>query len=135
MRHTALLLASASVLVASPAAADEGPYIGFSGGVVFEDQLEVEPEPFEGTPPLNQSIANTGTGLDFDAVVGYDFGRFRLELEGGFKNQDHDTLVVTSSNNTLGVPGGFRTGPDSAQQTYSLMGNALVDFGDDDAVP
>ena len=35
MRHTALLLASASVLAASPAAA-EGPYVEIGGGVIFD---------------------------------------------------------------------------------------------------
>ena len=104
MRRTAFLLATTAAVIAVPAQARDGQaYIGVEGGIVFEDQVEIEAEPFQGTPPLNQSIVNTGEGIDVDAVVGYDFGWFRLEAEAGFKNQDHDTFVMLSPNNTAGL--------------------------------
>ena len=132
MNKTAVLLAGAASIIAVPAQARDGQwYGGINGGIVFEDQAQVEAEPFQGT--LNNALINTGTGWEVDAVIGYDFGRFRLEAEAGYKNQDHDTLIITGPN-TAGLPVGLRTGPDSTQRTYSAMLNALVDFGPDDGL-
>lgn len=132
MKKTAIILAGAASISAIPAQARDGQmYFGINGGVVFEDQAKVENEPFRGS--LNQALINTGTGWEVDAVVGYDFGRFRLEVEAGYKNQDHDTLIIVGPN-TAGLPAGLRTGPDSTQRTYSAMINALVDIGKDDGL-
>jgi OmpA-OmpF porin, OOP family len=131
MKKTAVLLMGAASIIAVPAQAREGRvYAGINGGIVFEDQAEVENEPFTGQPP---ALINTGTGWEVDAVIGYDFGRFRLELEGGYKNQDHDTLIITGPN-ASNLPVGLRTGPDSTQRIYSGMLNALVDIGPDDGL-
>lgn len=135
MNKISILLATSAAIIAFPAHARDGqPYIGIEGGIVFEDQIEIEAEPYQGTPPLNEALINTGEGWEAGAVLGYDFGMLRLEAEASYKNQDHDTFIVTSPNNTFGRPAGFRTGPDSTQKTYAGMINALVDFGDDDGL-
>lgn len=135
MRVKMIALATVAAVIATPAAARDGQaYIGIEGGIVFEDQVEIEAEPFQGTPPLNQAFVNTGEGWEGDVILGYDFGAFRLEGELGYKNQDYDTFGVISPNNTLGLPAGFRTGPSSTQKTYSGMVNALLDIGNEDGL-
>jgi opacity protein-like surface antigen len=132
MRNTKLLLAGAAAIIAVPAQAREGqPYIGINGGIVFQDQVDVEAEPYSGS--RNEARINTGEGWEGDVVIGYDFGAFRLEAEGAYKNQDHDTLFIDGPN-TAGLPVGLRTGPDSTQKTYSAMVNALIDIGNDDGL-
>lgn len=133
MRNAQILLAgAAAIVIAAPAHARDGqPYFGINGGVVFEDQVDIEAEPYQGT--LNEAKVNTGMGWEGDAVLGYDFGRFRLEAEAGYRNQDHDTLIVNGPN-TAGLPPGLRTGPDSTQKTMSAMINGLIDFGRDDGL-
>ncbi|MCX9148721.1 OmpA family protein [Erythrobacter sp. WG] len=133
MRNICLLLGGVAVVaIAGPASARDGrPYLGINGGIVFEDQVRVENEPYRGS--LNEARINTGTGWEGDVVLGYDFGRFRLEAEAGYKNQDHDTLFITGPN-TGGLPVGTRLGPDSTQKTYSAMVNGLIDFGRDDGL-
>jgi len=133
MRKTRFLLAgAAAIVIAAPAQARDGSvYAGINGGIVFEDQVDVEAEPYEGS--LNEARINTGTGWEGDFVIGYDFGAFRLEAELGYKNQDHDTLLIDGPN-TAGLQPGLRTGPDSTQKTYSGMVNALLDLGSDDGL-
>ena len=132
MRNTKLLLAGAAAIIAVPAQAREGqPYIGINGGIVFQDQVDVEAQPYSGS--RNEARINTGEGWEGDVVIGYDFGAFRLEAEGAYKNQDHDTLFIDGPN-TAGLPVGLRTGPDSTQKTYSAMVNALIDIGNDDGL-
>jgi outer membrane protein OmpA-like peptidoglycan-associated protein/opacity protein-like surface antigen len=132
MKNTALLLAGAAAIVAVPAHARDGqPYLGINGGIVFEDQVDVQADPAAGS--RNEARINTGTGWEGDVVIGYDFGAFRLEAEAGYKNQDHDTLFIDGPN-TAGLPVGLRTGPDSTQKTYTGMVNALIDIGSDDGL-
>ena len=46
MRTTALLLAGTAAIIAAPAHARDGQaYIGLEGGIVLEDQVEIESEP------------------------------------------------------------------------------------------
>jgi opacity protein-like surface antigen len=65
-------------------------------------------------------------GLDFDLVGGYDFGIVRAEAELGYKRasvRNVDGLAVAG---TTAVAGDGNTG------VTSIMGNALLDFGDND---
>ncbi|MFM7348374.1 MAG: OmpA family protein [Erythrobacter sp.] len=129
---TILLAGAAAIAVATPAAARDGrAYIGIDGGVVLQDQVILEAQPYRGS--LNEARANTGTGWEGDVVVGYDFGRFRLEAEGAYKNQNYDTLYFNGPN-TVGAIPGVRYQPDSKQKTYSAMVNALIDIGKDDGL-
>ena len=133
MKSTHLLLAGAAAIVmAAPAHARDGrAYVGINGGVIFEDQVDVEAEPYQGT--FNEARVNTGYGWEGDAVFGYDFGAFRLEAEGAYKKQDHDRLLVNGPN-TAGLTPGLRANPDSSQKTYSAMINVMFDIGRDDGL-
>jgi opacity protein-like surface antigen len=65
------------------------------------------------------------TGIDLDAIVGYDFGWFRVEGELGYKRASIDETDVDIPNfGPLFDDGG-------KARTVSAMVNALVDFGDE----
>ena len=55
-------------------------YVGIDGGAMLVEDLDLE----IGAAPI-VGAAGTGTGYDFDGVVGYDFGGFRLEAEVGYR--------------------------------------------------
>jgi OOP family OmpA-OmpF porin len=89
------------------------------------------PAPIEG-------VLDTDVGYDFGAVVGYDFGGFRLEAETSYREAD---ISETSSSTAL-LPAGAGTAL-SAGNAYatagdanalSFMVNGLLDFGDDDGL-
>jgi outer membrane protein OmpA-like peptidoglycan-associated protein len=137
MKRTAFLLAGAAVIVAVPAQAREGqPYIGINGGVSLEDQVDVDIDNNRGDGLLdNAAFADTKLGIDADVVVGYDFGAFRLEAEGGYKRAGYDGLTVVSSTILPGgitVPGGTVVQNDEDLEIWSGMVNGLIEFGSDD---
>ncbi|NNF93562.1 MAG: flagellar motor protein MotB, partial [Altererythrobacter sp.] len=73
MRKLAMGLALASTALASPALAKEGQwYIGVDAGAMIVDSASVD-----GT----DISVDHDEGYDFGAVVGHDFGAFRLETE------------------------------------------------------
>ncbi|WP_379921215.1 OmpA family protein [Erythrobacter sp. R86502] len=135
MRTTAFLLAGAAMIVAAPAAARDGQaYIGINGGVSIDDQVDVDFDNGQGAN-TNAAFADTNLGIDADVVLGYDFGAFRLEAEGGYKRAGYEGLTVLDSGilpGGLTVPSGTRVQNESDLEIWSGMVNALVEFGDDD---
>ncbi len=137
MKIKVILLVGAAMFVTAPAYAREGqPYIGINGGVSFDDQVTVDIDNNRADGLLdNAAIANTNLGIDGDVVLGYDFGAFRLEAEGGYKRAGYESLQVVSSSI---LPGGITVPPGTFVQNerdleiYSGMVNALVEFGSDD---
>lgn len=123
------------MIVAAPAYAREGqPYIGINGGVSFDDQVTVDIDNGNDTFD-NAAFADTNLGIDADVVVGYDFGAFRLEAEGGYKRAGYEGLTVISSDilpGDLTVPSGTRVQNARDLEIWSGMVNALVEFGRDD---
>ena len=90
-----LLAAAAVTVLASPAYARDGqPYFGIEGGILFPkdqdadvtvDYTTTQTDPttptFSGTSSTTYNNAfglDYKKGLDVDAIVGYDFGIFRL---------------------------------------------------------
>lgn len=134
MKNSAFLLAGAAMIIAAPAYAREGqPYIGINGGVLLEDQVDVDLANTD--PQTNAAFADTNTGIDADIVVGYDFGAFRLEAEGGYKRASYDGLTVLNSGilpNGLMVPGGTVVQNEEDLSIWSGMVNGLIEFGSDD---
>ena len=135
MRKVTLGLALASTAIAVPASARDGQwYVGLEGGVALAEDQE-----FEVNGVDDGYETETDLGYDVDAIVGYDFGMFRLEAEAAYKSFDQDELTT----NNVGVPGfpgdttfGFTGNTDINGQVSALsfMGNALLDFGDDDGI-
>ena len=135
MKKTAFLLASAAAVIAAPAQARDGQfYIGVDGGVTLEDQVDVDSQT---DPAQNLAFADTKMGLDADVVIGYDFGAFRLEAEGGYKNAGYDGLTVLRPGilpaGAVVLPG---TVVDNERDLdiFSGMINGLIEFGKDDGL-
>ncbi len=134
MRKLAIGLALASTALASPSMARDGQwYVGVDGGAMLVEDLDLDigAAPIEGT-------ANTDTGYDFGAVVGYDFGGFRLEAETSYRETDLRSFASSVSAipggaaATLATPGLKPTGGDA--NALSFMLNGMLDFGDDDGL-
>ena len=134
MRKLAIGLALASTALASPSMARDGQwYVGVDGGVMLVEDLDLNigPVPIEGT-------ANTDTGYDFGAVVGYDFGGFRLEAETSYREAD----LTSFASSVPGIPSGAGAALSTSglKQTrgdtnaLSFMVNGMLDFGEDDGL-
>ena len=113
MRKLAIAMALASTVLASPAAAVDGaPYVGIEGGILFpKDQdadlfVDYTTTQTPATPvvvgPADTTFDDTfgldyKMGYDIDALVGYDFGMFRLEGEIGYKRSKLNDLEIDST--------------------------------------
>ncbi len=134
MRKLAIGLALASTALATPSMARDGQwYVGVDGGAMLVEDLDLE----IGAAPI-VGAAGTGTGYDFDGVVGYDFGGFRLEAEVGYREADLKDFASSvaaipgGSSSTLQPSGTYNTSGDA--NALSFMINGLLDFGDDDGL-
>ena len=143
-----LLLAAAAVAaLAAPAAARDGqPYIGIEGGVLFANDTDFDVTYDDGTGATEYEDAlsiNYDTGYDIDAIIGYDFGMFRLEGELAYKRASVDDVEFSSAfaadlGAALGLGGPADASDvdvdDEKVGVTSGMVNALLDFGDDDGI-
>jgi OmpA-OmpF porin, OOP family len=134
MRKLAIGLALASTALASPSMARDGAwYVGVDGGAMLVEDLNLD----IGAAPI-EATANTDTGYDFGAVVGYDFGGFRLEAETSYRETDLRSFassvpaIPSGSGSALSPAGLKKTGGDA--NALSFMVNGLLDFGDDDGL-
>lgn len=139
MKKLAFFLASAAAIAAAPAQAREGqPYFGIEGGVSFDDQVTVNIDTNREDGLLtNAAFADTNLGIDADVILGYDFGAFRLEAEGGYKRAGYESLTVLNSAilpGTLQVPAGTVVQNERDLEIWSGMINGLVEFGKDDGL-
>ncbi|WP_037467932.1 outer membrane protein, partial [Sphingobium herbicidovorans] len=126
MRKLALAAALATTVLATPALArDNSWYIGIHSGVVLvEDQdITFTPgfDPNTGAPTASSTLEDVDyhKGWDGDAVIGYDFGGFRLEAEAGYKRAKVDL---------------DKSGFGGSASALSFMLNGLLDFGSDDGL-
>ncbi|WP_319950650.1 outer membrane protein [Sphingomonas arvum] len=161
---------TAAIAVASPALARDGqPYLGIEGGLLFaKDQnadilvdyttTQTPAAPLAAAGPADASFGNAleldyRRGIDLDAVVGYDFGLFRLEGEIGQKRAKLDDFgidaaFVSALNLALNRPsaapdpGAPGIAPlvasdftlDGRARILTGMVNGMVDFGNDDGL-
>lgn len=130
-------IAISAALLAAPSQAREREfYIAVEGGLSLSDEADVDFEQTnQGGVQPQAASAQIEAGLDVDAVIGYDFGVLRVELEAGYKRVGSDDVTIFTSrlvDNTNGVTGvNTFTNPENVT-AKSAMVNALVDFGDDD---
>jgi opacity protein-like surface antigen len=125
-----LLAAAAVSAIATPAMARDGsPYVGIEAGALFARDLNFDLVYDDGEVIYDGVFGiDHKTGTDIDLIGGYDFGMFRLELELGRKRASHDEYTFSDAEVAGAVDGDGRT------RVFSIMGNALADFGSDDGL-
>src|SRR5688572_25007686 len=129
-----LLAAVAAAALATPATArDKSLYVGVEGGLMLVEDTKLRYEyDGEGSYDIDEAITiDHKYGFDVDLVGGYDFGLVRTELELAWKRASVDEVHI----NTLFAPGIPVTDPfdaDGSVRVWSVMLNALLDFGDED---
>src|SRR6185295_225546 len=138
MRKLAALAVALASAASVPAfAQDTGPYVGVDAGVIFPRGIDyrglntaLPPAPV-GTAYSDPYRVHIRPGFDGDVNVGYDFGAFRLEAEGGYKWSRVNTGKTLTENPAQPYATSIARGHNSV---YSLMANALADFGPSDGV-
>ncbi len=124
-----LFTAVAAAAIASPAMARDGqPYVGIEAGALFARNMNFSY--FDGFATTNNYlIVDHKTGIDADIIAGYDFGPIRAEIEGGYKSASHKDYTFQNR-------GGLATTEAASGRTrvYSIMGNLLGDFGNQDGL-
>lgn len=137
MRKTAIAVALATSALASPALARDGAfYIGAEGGAMIVEDTDLATR----SNNLDSNI-DADYGYDFDGIVGYDFGVFRIEAEGGYRRAKVDSFNAPQGFTqgfaptpvSLIRPGNF-DGAGGHLSNLSFMVNGLLDFGPDDGV-
>ena len=140
MRKLVIGMAMASTALTTPAMARDGQwYIQGDGGVMVVEDQDIDVNGVSG-----DARANYNTGYDFGAVVGYDFGAFRLETEASYRAANVDDVAAGGQGlqiDPVGTRGG-RNGRLTNQtapalweiNALSFMVNGLFDFGSDDGL-
>ena len=141
MRKLAVLMALASTALASPVLArDNAWYVGVEGGAMIVEDLDYDVTSTAGVRTGSGITVDHDYGYDADAVIGYDFGGFRLETEVGYKSAVVDSLTSSVTVPAFNAAGGLvniASGSlDAGGRTSALsfMVNGLLDFGDDDGI-
>ncbi len=137
MRKLAVVLALASTALATPALArDKSWYVGVEGGAMIVEDIDYDIGALN-----NAGSVDHNYGYDVDAVMGYDFGGFRLETEVGYKRATVDgysSTTTTRAFNGAGVgrnvPAGNFDYAGGSSSALSFMLNGLLDFGPDDGI-
>lgn len=98
MTTRSLLLGAVAslVFVSAASASPNGWYLGLEGGGNWIDEVDVV---VDGAPTGQSSFE---TGWAALGTVGYGWNSWRLELEGGYRDNELDNFRVGASNNTLG---------------------------------
>src|SRR5688572_18227752 len=95
MRKLGLGLATATAVIATPAAARDGAwYVGGDVGAMIVADTDVDIGATEDAITLDHEY-----GMDGALFVGYDLGGFRIEAEVAYKEAD-----VDSFSNTVALP-------------------------------
>ena len=137
MRKLAVVLALASTALATPALArDKSWYVGIEGGAMIVEDIDYDIGALN-----NAGSVDHDYGYDVDAVMGYDFGGFRLETEVGYRKATVDGYSSTTTTPFFTGAGAVRTAgagnydyAGGSSSALSFMLNGLLDFGPDDGI-
>jgi OOP family OmpA-OmpF porin len=139
MKKFLIATALASTILAAPGLAREKNwYIGLEAGVMLPRDVDFTRTAIGPTTLAFRSygtaFSNPKTGFDAGGVFGYDFGAFRLEVEGSYRGG----RVGDFSRSTATVTENYTRGNDSLLPSWSramgVMLNGMFDFGKDDGL-
>ena len=121
MKKILIAAALAAPLLATPALAKDGEvYIQLDGGL-----MKIRDVPSTWAGQTYDPMVTFKTGYDVDGVLGYDFGRFRLEAEVAYKHGKVASINSAVLTQLRIAPGAV---PFERASAFSGMGNLLVDF-------
>ncbi|MCB2066061.1 MAG: hypothetical protein KDE15_05405, partial [Erythrobacter sp.] len=131
MKKFTVALMTATAFIATPAMADDGEfYLGMGSGIGEAENVQLTEQAFNSPVEISTEL-----GWEAEALLGYDAGPVRFELEGAYRNFDVDMIDA----GTVGVPFATPTsyaldfGPqdpvNGEMDGWSAMFNALLDFG------
>ena len=119
----------AIVMGTAPAFAKDGqPYLEVDVGALLLDDVSFETVTVRS---LIRTELQNELGYDAAAIVGYDLGPVRLELEGSAKRAGIDQLLRTKVNRLTSASATRNLDGSGNTASLSIMANALVDVGDD----
>jgi opacity protein-like surface antigen len=119
----ATALATGLTAFAAPATArDRSAYFGIEVGALNVTDTDIDSGDLD---IIDDIDIDHKIGVDGDLIAGYDFGMFRAEAELGYKRSHHKDYALS---------GGEDLDAGGRSSVYSLMANAMVDFGQDEGV-
>src|SRR5690606_42004631 len=93
MRIAFATMALASTALTAPALAqDTGPYVGDEVGAVWADELDDSIDIFDSAGDEDGMSLDSDMGWDAGALIGYDFGGFRLDGEAAYTRIGIDSV-------------------------------------------
>lgn len=121
--------AMALVIGNAPAFAKDGqPYLEVDIGALLLDDVGFDTVTVRS---LLRTDVQSDLGYDAAAIVGYDLGPVRLELEGSAKRAGIDALFRTKTNRATNASVTRNLDGSGNTAALSIMANALVDIGAD----
>jgi opacity protein-like surface antigen len=126
------IVALAGLVASVPASANDGKaYVGADAGVLLPKGVTLAVGATE-----NAARITSNAGWDGDLLIGYDFGRFRLEGEASLKTSSTQQLLAEDAADVDPVsPGDQSMASVSGDlKAKSFMLNALFDAGKDDGI-
>ena len=130
MRKLAIGVALATTALTPAMARDGAWYAGVEGGPML-----VEDTDYDVNNVNSDLTVDHDYGYNFDGIVGYDFGAFRIEAEAGYQRSQADEVITGSQgiggNNAF--PGQI-TDINGHTSALSFMVNGMLDFGEDDGI-
>jgi opacity protein-like surface antigen len=132
MRNSVLGLVLVSSMAATPASARDGDvYLTLQGGVTDIADADVDVD-----QASNAMAITTNAGWEYGALLGYDFGGFRLEAEGTRQTAKMQQLRGSDGFDVDVVSPGVQelASIRGDIDIDSLMANALLDLGGNDGV-
>jgi opacity protein-like surface antigen len=127
---TYLVPAALLGVIAAPAVAADGPYIGVEGGLTFPRSTDLDVILNNVTAGTSATYDNgyslkSKTGWDLDALAGYKLGLIRLEVQGGYQRAPVKSIGVDS---TLLSDVGTATGTTVSSSDFGLGSKMGVEY-------
>lgn len=113
-------------------ARDKDFYVGAEAGVTLADGDDLIFTPAVGVATTGKLKPDYKPGFDGAAVLGYDFGRVRVEAEASYRSANVDKITSDFGIGTA-LAIGTQAGNGKAS-ALSFMGNAMLDLGKKDGL-